>query len=243
MSRALVLTPIALAAACATQPAATPGTITCGDPVTYRVDHVDLPESGASPGLFGADLDGDGINDDAYGALLSAIQSGNPDIPPMSALASARLGADVTWEVAVSPCDDGTQHVEVGNSGGGDAVPLTILVDPTGAFAPVVWSRVDPLIAKVGRADDVFDAVLGFALPMPEDAAPLVTPYAAYLTDELAAGTSPFAKLLDTNHDGVVTPDEVLAYSLAQLWLEPDITIDGKSYLSAGLHLHATRVP
>jgi hypothetical protein len=235
-----LIAPVTFVAACAE-----PKSITCGEPAYYRVDHVDLPESSKAELELGLDLDGDGNVDDAYGSALTAFGTHDSYAPPMSRPASARLAADVTWEVAVSTCDDGTQHVELGNSGGGDTIPVTLLADPSGEFAPVVWSRVSGLVARVGEADGAFDAVVGFGIPMPDDQMAFAMPLAAFFTGELAAeGPSSFASLFDRDpQDGVVTPQEVLNNSLFETVLEPDLTLDGKTYLSAGMHVHATRVP
>jgi hypothetical protein len=220
--------------------AASPRDVTCEDPVYYRVDSVQVPEQPGDGGKYGVDLDGDGAVDNAIGTLLGSIVSTNPDIGAMSPKVDHRLGGDVTWLVAVANCDDGTQHVSLGDSGGGDTAPLSILVDPLGDYAPVAWVRADGLVAHVAIADQTVDGVVGFALPMPGAARALAAPMARYLTQELAAGTSPIAKQLDADHDGVVTPDELIDSHLGQTLLMPDL--DHGTALSVGLHVHATRV-
>jgi hypothetical protein len=246
ISSSFLVLPLLAAGACMDSPPTPGGTseaITCGDPTYFRIDRVTLPERAGDGAADGVDLDGDGVVDNAIGNVLGAIVSANPDIGSISAKATARVAADVTWELALSQCDDGTQHVELGNSGGLDTVPLTIVGDPSGAFGPVAWGRAEHLVAHVGMADATVDGVIGFALPMPEAGPALVAPFAAYLTRELAAGTSPIAAELDTNHDGVVTPDELIASDLGTTLLMPDLTIDGAKYLSVGLRVHGTRVP
>jgi hypothetical protein len=227
-----------LVGACADSPRA----VTCGEPTRYRIDDVDLPENSYDWPWLGTDLTGDGNVDNALGSVVESIQGDAP--APMSALASARLTGDVTWEAAVASCDDGTRRVRIGNSGGLDTVPLTLFADPSGASAPVVWSRADGLVARISEADDVLEMVVAFGLPVPEDRAALVTPFAAYVTQQIAAGTAPwYASDLDANHDGVITPEEVAANSYVQTLLEPDVTLDGASCLSAGMYVHGMRVP
>jgi hypothetical protein len=245
-SSAFLVLPLLAAGACTDSPPATgdaSGAITCGAPTYFRIDRVDLPEHFGDGAQMGVDLDGDGTVDNAVGDVLAGLVAANPEIAPMGAKLSARVTGDVTWELAVSSCDDGTQHIELGNSGGEDTVPLSLLGDPSGAYAPVAWGRVAHLVADVGIADGTADGVIGFGIPVPDAGPALVAPFAAYLTRELAAGTSPYAAEVDANHDGVVTADEVLATPLGATLLMPDLTIDGSGYLSAGIHVHATRVP
>ena len=236
--------PVLAAGACTdstpSSTAASPHEVTCGDPVYYRVDSVLVPEQPGDGGKYGVDLDGDGTVDNAIGTLLGSIVSTNADIGVMSPKIDARLGSDVTWLVAVASCDDGTQHVSLGDSGGGDAAPLSILVDPLGDYAPVAWVRADGLVAHVAIADQTIDGVVGFALPMPDAARALAAPTARYLSKELAAGSSPIAAKIDANHDGVVTPEELIASELGKILLVPDL--QQGAALSVGLHVHATRV-
>ncbi len=129
-------------------------------------------------------------------------------------------------------------------AGGGEAdVPLTVLADPLGTFTPIAWHRAR-LAAVRFHVDPAgghsVDGVVAFALPMPDAAVDLVAPYAAYLTGELAAGTSPFAVTVDTNHDGVVTPAEVLADDNARIVTAPDLTIGDGHAFSGGVGIHAT---
>jgi hypothetical protein len=246
-SSAFLVLPLLTAGACMDSSAPSTGdattAITCGDPTYFRIDRVTLPEAPGGAEAVGLDLNGDGVVDNAIGNVLGAIVSTNPDIGSISAKASARVAGDVTWELALSQCDDGTQHVELGNSGGLDTVPLTIVSDPSGTFGPVAWVRADHLVAHVAMADQTVDGVVGFTLPMPEAGPALVAPFAAYLSRELAAGTSPIAAELDKDHDGTVTPAELLASDLGTTLLMPDMTLDGTPSLSVGLRVHGTRVP
>ena len=66
----------------------------------------------------------------------------------------------------------------------------------------------------------------------------MVGPFAAYLTGELTAGTSPLAAKIDADHDGVVTADEVMNSDLGKTFLAPDLPIG----FSGGVKIHATRV-
>jgi hypothetical protein len=243
---AFLVLPLLAAGACVDSPAPTGDAteaVTCGEPTYFRIDRVTLPERAGDGAVDGLDLDGDGNVDNAVGNVLAGLATANPDIGSFSAKASARVAGDVTWELALSQCDDGTEHVELGNSGGLDTVPLTIVGDPSGAFGPVAWARAEHLEAHLGVGDGTVDGVIGFGLSMPEAGPALVAPFAAYLTRELAAGTSPIAAELDTDHDGVVSPDELLASDYGTTLLMPDLTIDGAKYLSVGLRVHGTRVP
>ena len=243
---AFLVLPLLAAGACTDSPPATGGTtdgITCGDPTYFRIDRVSLPEKPGDGAADGVDLNGDGEPDNAIGNVIGAIVSANPDIGSISDKATARMAADVTWELSIATCDDGTQHVELGNSGGLDTVPLSIVADPSGSFGPVAWGKVAHVVADVGMADGTVDGIVGFAIPMPDAGPALVAPFAAYLSRELAAGASPIAAELDADHDGIVTPDELLASDLGTTLLMPDLTIDGARYLSAGLRIHGTRVP
>lgn len=243
MTSFLVLPLLAAAACMDSTPAtgASPHAVSCGAPAYYRIDRVDLPERAGEGAKYGLDLDGDGQYDNAIGNVLGAIVSANPDIAPLGAKVTARVTTDVTWLVVVTSCDDG-QHVSLGESGGGDAVPVSILVDPLGDYAPVAWARADLVETRLAIADQTADGEVGFALPMPDAARAIAAPFARYLSKELAAGTSPIAASLDTNHDGVISLDELLASDLGQTLLRPDLDTGGASYLSAGVHVHATRV-
>jgi hypothetical protein len=224
--------------ACMDAPPSSPPQTSCGDPTYYRIDQVELPYRAGSVTPLGLDLDGDGQVDNALGSGLSTIHSGNPELGSLDAKANARLTADVTWLVAVSACADGTQHVELGQSGGGDAVPISVLVDPIGDYAPVAWARIDLRAEHLAITDASVGGVVGFILPMPDAAHAMAGPFAAYLTTELTAGTSPLAAELDADHDGVVSADELVASDFGKTILAPDLPAG----FSGGLKLHATRV-
>lgn len=186
---------------------------------------------------MGVDLDGDGTIDDAFGVMMAAVRQNNPDLGDLDAQATARL-ADHTWLVGAASCDDGTTRISLGQSGGRDEAPVSLLADPIGTFVPVMWVRADHASGMVAAGPDAIDGAIGFAIPMPDAVDPLLAPYAAYLTAQLQGGTSPFAELVDTDGDGTVTVAELLANQVIAPFVKPDL--DGG--LSVGLVIHGHRV-
>jgi hypothetical protein len=234
MRTCFLLLPILAAAGCTDAAATAPPT--CGDPTWYRIDHVDLPVRFGDDVTRGLDLDGDGKVDNLLGRLLAGVRAADPTIDIETA-ANAQLAASATWFAGVRACDDGPRY-ELGDSGGGDVAPITAFFDPTGTYAPIAWARIGDLHTQLTIAGDHLDGVVGFTMPGAARRA-MVEPYAAYLSAELAAGTSSFAAQMDTNHDGVVTGDELLASELGATFLCADLPGDR---LSAGMIVHATRV-
>jgi hypothetical protein len=246
LSLALVLS-LACLAAC-TDEATSPGGA-CGPARLYAIDRVQVPTSLDERRALALDLDRDGTVDNGLGNLIVAARSWNPDIADPNPTLNARLTSDdQTWLLAVSDCADGTRDVQIGHSGGGDEVPLTALVDPLGSFGPIAWVRADLVTSRL-QLDDAagtVDGVIGFALPVPAAGHALAAPFAAYLTAELRAGTSPYAAQTDTDHDGVVSPDEMLASPVMKALMAPDVSRSGpggvRDALSAGVGVHATLV-
>ncbi len=233
----------ALAAGACTDSTA-PGAAACGEPTYYRIDQVHLPTTDAEARTIGFDLDRDrnALIDNALGGLNMTLRAHDPDFPDMNVVASERLAGPVRWLVARTECADGV-HVEIGDSGGGNAVPLTALVDPLGA-AQLAWVRPTVVRAETTVTGDALDGTIGFGIPIPGAQRAILAPMATYLTDELAAGTTTLGKIVDTNHDGVVTIDELLANGLVQTLVAGDIDpVNGvPTVMSAGMTIHATRV-
>ena len=210
----------------------------CGDPTWYRIDSVELPDRSGESTALGMDLDGDGQVDNALGNALQTLAAANPELGSIDGKASARLAGDVEWFVTTRTCQDGTRRVDLISTGGDDVAPATVLVDQVGTYAPVDWVGIevggDRLVVDGDRAD----GVVAFRIAMPGGAHALSEPIARYLTTELAAGTSPEAAKMDTDHDGVVSVQEVEDSELGKLLLAPDLP----NALSAGISIHATHV-
>lgn len=240
ISRLLPVLAVSACGAAATTPP--DASIACGEPRVYQIDHVHFPTSFAEVAAQGLDLDGDGRADNALGSLTYAVSALNPDVGDLDAKAAARLAGETTWRLEVRACDDG-QHLAIGDSGGGDAVPITILVDPVGDFTPVAWVRVGRVAGKLALTDDSADGVIGFAIPVPDAAHAVLAPMAAYLSAELAAGKSPVAASMDVDHDGAVSVGELQASGWATR-VANDLArdADGAAGMSAGVQLHAHRV-
>ena len=241
--RALSLVALA-GASCAAPP---PGPPTCGDPAYYRIDRVHYQACDITSAPRGFDFDGDGNSDDELEVIVGWIGCDDAHLPDMNATASARFASEVTWLAAVRTCDDGSQRAEVGESLGGNAAPITALVDPLGDDAPVVWIRiVEPRVQLTANGDGSLSGELGFLIPVPDSDGAIAAPVAAYLTHELAlgqratsSGPYDFARMIDGNGDGVVTTQELLASNLARALLEGDVFLDGRAYDSAAIDVHA----
>ncbi|HTJ41055.1 MAG TPA: hypothetical protein VL463_03140 [Kofleriaceae bacterium] len=235
--RTFFLLPALAASACAAD-GTTSSQVTCGEPRYFQIDKVHVA---ADTGL---DLNKDGNPDNALGALIGAVRLANPDIGDLDAKVNARLATDTPWFLIVSDCDDG-QHVEIGDAGGEDTVPLSILVDERGDFAPVAWVRPVRVKSELSFAPDEAGGKLAFILRSADVAHALLAPTAIWFSKELAAGSSPLAATLDLDKDGVVTVDELLQSDWIHTLTRPDLTLDASGVpigMSGGVYIHATRV-
>jgi hypothetical protein len=239
-------------------------------PTIYRVDRITLPSSYNALPRFGLDVDGDGRPDNAFDQSILNVRFLNPDIGDLGALATARVaGGDPIWRIALDACGDGVSRVQldetsrpfatdvtggvVRGAGGTGAVPISVLADPLGTFAPVAWLPVIGAAVDLHVSGGELDGLVGFAMPMPASVHDLLAPFAAYLTAELAAGTSTLAMECDQDHDGVCTVDELLTtcdgtingqcWNPTQHQIEPDVHIDGVAAQSFVVGVHATEEP
>ena len=244
MRTSFLLLPALAASACTGDRGTATSSITCGEPTYYQIDRVHLAATSSDLPAISMDLDHDGNVENALGALISAVRVANPDIGDLDAKVNARLATDTPWFLAVSQCDDG-QHVEIGDAGGLDTVPLSVLVDERGDFAPVAWVRTIRVASQLTFAGDEVDGKLAFILRSADVAHALLAPTAAYLDAELVAGKSPLAATLDLDKDGHITVDELLQSDWIHTLIRPDLTLDASGVpvgMSAGVQIHARKV-
>ncbi len=133
--------------------------------------------------------------------------------------------------------------------------PLSTLADVLGDH-PTRWNRGFGMAIELDEGAEEASGRLGLALE--EGYLEIVAePMAAYFSDRLAAGTSELAADMDSDEDGVVTPEEFSANSTIRSLLAPDLDMvieeaggveycplcDGeKDSLSFGLGFHAVPV-
>ncbi|MBP6633411.1 MAG: hypothetical protein KBG28_14380 [Kofleriaceae bacterium] len=220
-----------------------------------QVTAVDLPYQVAGRDLPRLEL---GDAPDQYlrnqlGAAYGALSNVHPRFDAAPTVA-ARLTRDLVWNARLYRCDDdGDQHftVAVALTGADEAgteaalgtidgqravldepgrpwMPVAALADPLGTSDP------GGLIGRYGRMIvDGWDTEqprllvgAGFAQSWIELV--LADPIAAFFTDRLAANDSTYALELDSDDDGVVSPDELRASSLYRSLLAADLQPSGQ---------------
>lgn len=193
------------------------------------------------------DLDGDGVTDDALGRAYDMIAG----LEPTFAVAPrfpARLASDVAWLVAIDRCDDDVrvtidQGVELGEGAGGLMIPKVLpravgtidgaaLVATDGiariplnalATGSAGWTDADGLIVHATIGDDAISGVFAAAIDATTATTELAPPIAAFLTTRPADDELRTAN--DTNHDGVVTADELAASPTYRALVAGDVII------------------
>lgn len=207
----------------------------------YRVDAITIPTSVLDALDVAFDLDGDGTRDNWLGLANAVVHAWSPEFD-LAKRVDARLAAGLDWQLAVHQCDAGgpasaalaegdDDSIETARGrvpgppliGGTFAIPLGALADALGT-ADAGWVTAPLAELRLDAFDDrQVTATVGLAITS-EDLVAIVAPaLAAYFTAQLGAGDSDFAAEADTNGDGVVTADELLASDTAQVLLAPDL--------------------
>jgi hypothetical protein len=209
----------------------------------YRVSSIEIPTSGFAAIELAFDLDGDGVRDNWLG-LANALVHAWSSAFDLSAHVDARLAGGLDWRLTIHQCDAG-RAASAGLGAGGEEAIETARGDRAPGAAPLIGGTfaipLGALSDALGTADEAwvaaplaqvrleaFDAggasaVVGLAIGA-DDLAAIVAPnLAAYFTARLAEEDSDFAAEADTDGDGVVTPDELLASDTARVLLAPDL--------------------
>jgi len=196
--------------------------------VVHRVDGIEVPSF-----ELGADLDGDGSIDNNAALILTAAfhTYGFDEMAERWLAAVDERLATLGWTIETRVVDG-----RVVVDGDSAAVPLGALADLTGARAEAGWiDASDVQVTLLPEPDGAATLVLAGALP--DGYARIVaTAFLPYINGRLATGDTAWGAQADTDADGVLTVDELLANRLFQILLAPDLP-DGA--LSFAFELHA----
>lgn len=236
-----------------------------GDVHTFYVDRIVVPMNATEVREAGDDLNGDNTVDNEIGAATSALVSQN-DITTYDAemIAAGAVRArveihaddprnDATVGVTLFGSDDDATAVEVGGTLGGgvfrsnrtahaDALGRTTL--PVPALADADPTPVELQFMEIDLTPDGhggYDAfVRGLVEPNVIDLA------AASVAQMLAANPTDHAQaiqIFDPEKHGLLDAAALAQTPLLTSLLAPDVTRDGKPYLSFGLRLHLSPTP
>jgi len=183
----------------------------------YNVAAIDLPQTGDEATAFGIDLDGDGTVDNQLGVIFSALVSTHD---------ASTHGADMILSGAIASSVDAGDDVRYHGRATDDTIVLPIFADA------------DPLALPLDHATITLDGDVGFVHGGIPIAAARTAAYAgvAQMMADNATAHLPFARVLDTDHDGDVTMDEISGSSLLGAFLVPDL--QQAQQLSVGFRIH-----
>jgi hypothetical protein len=233
----------------------------CGAPEVFRVTSADLPLNNTEAVQRGHDLDNDGKIDNSLGQLASALH-GTLGID-LDTAAKQRLANDTPWQLGLRRCGGDAiaisftdleprgDELQLLGFADGDLIvatsaedteqpvtPVSVFFDPT-ATTTKGWVPGLRAHVELTAAGDELDGVFGAALVHPLAASAVVTALLPYF-DAQPAGSA-IHDVLDTDRDGTITYDEVMASSLAQSLLKPDVTTKAGDAVSFGIRVHAIR--
>lgn len=182
-----------------------------------NVAAIDLPQTADEAAAFGTDLDGDGDVDNQLGVIFSALVSTHD---------ASTHGADMILSGAIASSVDAGDGVRYHGRGSDDTIVLPIFADA------------DPLALPLEHAEITLDGDVGFVrggIPIAAARTAAYAGVAQMMTDNPTAHL-PFARALDTDHDGAVTMQEIADSSLLSAFLRPDLQADQQ--LSIGFRFH-----
>ncbi|MCA9676942.1 MAG: hypothetical protein KC464_18080, partial [Myxococcales bacterium] len=264
----------ALAAGCGDDPPPVDGEVlSCDAPTTttYRVTAVELPVDTTEVRDIGVDLDGDGRVDNATGSIFATVLDVYADRPLLQqwqAQLAPRLAGRMDWSIRIDRCPDDGAHawlIDGRDPGvvaamspatgtfdaagltvdGGDAiVPIGALADFTGG-ADDGWHPASHASLALEVDGDLTMSGLVAAAIGPGYELPIAEAFAGFVQDLYDNGETAWGQDVDTDGDGQITVDEMLADQVFQIMMTPDLDLDDDGTdesLSLGATLHVTRV-
>jgi hypothetical protein len=186
---------------------------------TLRVDGITVPANNNQARTFGFDLNGDKVIDNNAGMVTGTLHTQIPAFD-LSAAATARLAADIVWELEVETCNDGTRIVDA-------RMPISTVFDPNGTFpAPGFVEATRSAIELVQRADGTWEGKLGMAFAAQALIEGTIAPLAPYFDEHQL-----FMEYLDASpRDGRITVEEMRKASVVKTLLAPDLGAQGTSF-------------
>lgn len=236
-----------------------------GEVHRFRVDRLTLPSTTALQNELAGDLDGDESVDNQLGLIVAAITQTNdtnrhgPDIIASGALASVlELEADdLVDDDTVGATYFGVAGADATVAGGTLAAGIflsnrtaTTKVPGAARVALPVFADADPsVLPLVGLELDLrpdgtggFDGIVRGGIPIAEARSIAYAGVVQMMTTNPSAHL-PFARLLDTDHDGAISTAELMASPLLAGFLVDDIAIGSERVLSVGFGVHLCPEP
>lgn len=192
-------------------------------PVVHSyVATIDLPQTADEATAFGTDLDGDGDVDNQLGVIFSALVSTHD---------ASTHAADMILSGKIASSVDAGDDVRYHGAASDDTIVLPIFADA------------DPLALPLEHASIEITGDVGYVrggIPIAAARAAAYAGVAQMMTDNPTAHL-PFARALDTDHDGAVTADEIMNSSLLAAFLRSDLM--AAQQLSIGFRIHLSADP
>jgi hypothetical protein len=188
----------------------------------YAIAALDLPQTTSDAEAFGVDLDGDGTVDNQLGVIFSALVSTHD---------ATTHAADMIASGAIASTLDVGDDTRYHGKADGDAILLPIFADA------------DPLLLPLAQVEITVDgdtALVRGGIPIEAARAAAYAGVAQMLADNAAAHL-PFARVLDIDHDGAITMDEIANSSLLSAFLVVDL--HAAQQLSIGFRVTLSEVP
>ncbi len=249
-----------LAAGCASD---TGGDVTgpySGEVRRFGVDRITLPSTTALQNEFAGDLDGDEAPDNQLGLIVAALTQTNDTNKHVADMIAART-IESSVELQANDLDDdssvGARYLGDDALGadqlGGRLVngafasnrTRTVKIQGSSQVLLPVFADADPLIVPLlGLELDLtpdgaggYDGIVRGGIPI---AQARMLAYAGVLQMMRTRPTSHlvFARILDTNRDGVIAQSELESSSLLAGFIVDDIAIGGEPVLSVGFGVH-----
>jgi hypothetical protein len=224
----------------------------------YVVDQMTMPITSDDAHMLGDDLDGNGTIDNQLGVVFAALTSTGdatthiPDMIASGALASSvviqadSLETDGAAGVYYYGSDGAVANVIAGKIAGGAFTSNRAAKSKhtgTATLALPVFDAADPLILDMQLAELDFtpdgagglDALVRGAIPI-DDARAAATVGVGQMVAADPVRHLVFSRFFDTNHDGIIQPEEIADSSVVGAFLVADL--HAVDMMSVGFSVH-----